>query len=188
MLHEIEGVEQERSRVSERPEIDPDVPLLSYVEVAVAGSPEAYARRLREVLAAVYDLAVREDLDEEVVPVDTLPAWFVGVCRGGGGTEPTEEFAADGLAGYTERTGSGPWEIQDWLSRFHPELEARGWAFWDLTHPKDGGDRLRLWVDTWGESFFAWEELRFLAYVCGARSVTDPALAEPGAWAEEASA
>ncbi|MEU9603145.1 hypothetical protein [Streptomyces sp. NPDC048057] len=185
MLHEIEGVEQERERVSERPEIDPDVPLLSYVEVTVAGSPEAYAHRLREVLAAVYDLAVQEDFDEEVVSVDTLPAWFVGVCRDGGGTEP---FAADGLAGYVERTGSGPWEIQDWLSRFDPELESRGWAFWDLTAPRDGGDRVRLWADTWGEPFFSWEELRFLTYVCGARAVEDPALAKPQVWAGETSA
>lgn len=185
MLHEIEGVEQERSRVSERPAIDPDVPLLAFVELDVEGSPDAYAHRLREVLAAVYDLAAREDFDEEELPVDTVPAWFAGVCRGGGAAKP---FAAEGAERYTERTGDGPWELQDWLSRFDPELEARGWAFWDLTRsPADEG-RLRLWVDTWGEPFFSWEELRWLTYTCGARTVADPVLVKPQVWAEEASA
>ncbi|MFV0127300.1 hypothetical protein ACLGI4_06240 [Streptomyces sp. HMX112] len=184
MLHEIEGVEQERSRVSGRPEIDPRVPLLAFVELDVEGTPEEYAGRLRGVLAAVYDLAAREDFDEEELPVDTVPAWFAGVCRGGGAAEPS---AARGRERYTERTGDGPWELQDWLSRFDPELEARGWAFWDLTRSPGGAGRLRLWVDTWGEPFFSWEELRWLAYTCGARSVADPVLAKPEVWAGEAS-
>ncbi|WP_374983334.1 hypothetical protein [Streptomyces fradiae] len=184
MLHEIEGVEQERSRVSRRPEIDSDIPLLAFLELDVEGDPHAYAGRLRNVLTAVYDLATREDFDEEELPVDTIPAWFTGVCRGGGTTEP---FAVEGREHYAERTGDGPWGLQDWLSRFDPELEARGWAFWDLTRSPAPEGRLRLWVDTWGEAFFAWEELRWLTYVCGARSVADPVLAKPQVWAEESS-
>ncbi|MFF0478333.1 hypothetical protein [Streptomyces sp. NPDC004284] len=189
MLHEIEGVEQERSRVSGRPEIDPAVPLLACVELepetGEADGPGAYASRLREVLAAVYGLAAEEDFDEEQLPLDGIPAWFIGVCRGGG---PTEPFAAEGRERYTERTGGAPWEIQDWLSRFDPELEARGWAFWDLTRAPGDQGRLRLWLDTWGEPFFSWEELRWLAYVCGARTVSDPITLKPQAWAEEPSA
>jgi hypothetical protein len=184
MLHEIEGVERERSRVSRRPEIEPGVPLLAYFELNVIGDEEIYARRLRAVLGAVYDLAVRADFDEEDLPVDSLPVWFANACRGGSVTEP---FSAEGIDAYIGRTGRGPWELHDWLSRFDPDLESRGWEFWDLTCPPGGAERLRLWADTWGEPFFAWEDLRWLVHACGARSVSDPVLAKPEVWAGERS-
>ncbi|MBT2477544.1 hypothetical protein [Streptomyces sp. ISL-94] len=101
------------------------------------------------------------------------------MCRGGGCAEP---FAAAGRDGYTARTGGAPWDRQNWLSRFDPDPEVRGWARWDLTRSPAGDGELRLWADTWGEAFFAWEHLRRLAYACGARSVVDPVLVKPEAW------
>ncbi|MEU3983948.1 hypothetical protein AB0F77_28360 [Streptomyces sp. NPDC026672] len=184
MLHEIEGVEQEFARVSGRPEIDPDVPVLAHVTVTPNGDPQVYADRLRQVFAAVFALAAEADFDEGDVPVGMIPDWFVQVCGGG----DVEVFASEGRARYTERTGDGPWELQDWLSRFDPELEARGWAFWDLTRSADDRGRLNLWLDTWGEPFFSWEELRWLLYTCGARSVADPVVSGSDAWARERSA
>lgn len=185
LLYGIEGVEREFARVSGRPESDPDTPVLAHVAVKPNGDPEAYANRLRGVFAAVFALAAHADFDEDEVRVDTLPGWFVQICEGGAAADP---FAVDGRERYTERTGDGPWEIQDWLSRFDPELEARGWAFWDLTCSADGGGRLNVWLDTWGEPFFSWEELRWLLYTCGAESLADPVVTKSDSWAQEQSA
>ncbi|MER6468097.1 hypothetical protein [Streptomyces collinus] len=152
--------------------------------VRANGDPEAYADRLRGVFAAVFALAAHADFDEDEVPVDTLPDWFVQVCEGGAATP----FAVDGRERYAERTGDGPWEIRDWLSRFDPELEARGWEFWDVTRSADGTGRLNVWLDTWGEPFFSWEELRWLLHTCGADLVGDPVVAKTDSWAQEPSA
>ncbi|WP_432153137.1 hypothetical protein [Streptomyces tricolor] len=181
MQHDIEGVKREAARVSGRPESDPQTPVLAFVEVIPEGDPEEYARRLREVLAAVFRLAAQADFDREELPLETVPDWFVQVCQGGAATD---SFATDGRARYAERTGDDPWEVQDWLSRFDPELEARGWAFWDLTHSAVGRGRLNLWLDTWGEPFFSWEELRWLLYTCGADSVADPVVTGADVWAD----
>ncbi|MFJ8076690.1 hypothetical protein ACIQ7Q_22785 [Streptomyces sp. NPDC096176] len=184
MLHEIEDLEAEKSRVLERTEFDSAPPVLAFVEIEVDGDPADYSGRLRAALGAALDLAVSESFDDDL-PTGTVPAWFAGVCKDGEG--PVEAFAARGRERYTERTGDGPWELQDWLSRFDPDLEVRGWAWWDLTGSPEGEGRLRLWLDTWGEAFFSWEDLRWLLYVCGARSVADPMLVKPEVWAREAS-
>ncbi|MDD9377628.1 hypothetical protein M8Z33_13360 [Streptomyces sp. ZAF1911] len=56
-----------------------------------------------------------------------------------------------------------------------------------LTAAPTGNGVLRLWVDTWGEPSFAWEDLRWLAFVAGARTVANPVLVKPEAWAGELS-
>jgi hypothetical protein len=193
VLHEVEGVERELARVSGRPEQDPGTPVLTQLTVTpdedTPAAPEEYAARLREVLSAVYLLAAREDFDEDEVPVDTLPPWFVGISTPETATTPgpLPPFAVRGSRSYTQRTGDTPWRIQDWLSRFDPELESRGWDFWDVTQASDDRSRLHVWLDTWGEPFFAWEELRWLLHTCGARTVSDPAVTDTGSWAREAS-
>lgn len=135
MLHEIEDLEIEGSRVSHRPEADSAPPVLAYFEIAVDGDPGRYASRLRGALDAVLKIAVSESFDDDDLPVDTVPAWFSGVCRGGGSPEP---FAAEGRDRYVERTGGAPWNLQNWLSRFDPDLEVRGWAWWDMTSSPAG--------------------------------------------------
>ncbi|WP_405488000.1 hypothetical protein [Streptomyces sp. NBC_00096] len=187
MLHEIEDLGAERSRVSRRPESASAPPVLAHFELAVDGDPAAYASRLRGALDAALAIAATASFDDAAeLPVGTMPAWFSGVCRGGGSPEP---FAAEGRDRYAERTGGAPWDLQDWLSRFDPDLEVRGWAWWDLTRPPAGAEgALRLWADTWGEPFFAWEDLRWLAHAAGARSVADPVLVRPAVWEGETSA
>ncbi|NUK74531.1 hypothetical protein HRW23_13780 [Streptomyces lunaelactis] len=184
MLHEIEDLELERSRTYERGEFSSAPPLLAYFDLTVEGDAAVYAGRLRGALSAVLALAISEDFASEDIPVDTVPEWFVGVCRGDDG--PTEVFARDGSEHYSEQTGGGPWELQNWLYRFDPDLEVRGWSWWDLTALPDG--RLRMWADTWGEPFFSWEDLRWLLYTCGAGAVEGPVLAKPEVWAQETSA
>jgi hypothetical protein len=72
------------------------------------------------------------------------------------------------------------WELQEWLFQFDPDSEFRGWAWWDLT--QTGVGRVRIWVDTWGESFFACNELRRLAYTAGADEVSGPILVRASDW------
>ncbi|MFG2297744.1 hypothetical protein [Streptomyces sp. NPDC048603] len=186
MLHEIEGVEAEAARVAGRPEAAAGTPVLARFEVEPDGPAGEFAARVREVLGAVYGIAAEADFDsDDELPVDTLPAWFTGVCRGGAGTE---DFAAAGRDRFTAAyDGCVPWEVQGWLARFDPEEEARGWAFWDLTHSPEVPGRLRLWVDSRGEPMFSWEELRFLLYTAGARSVQHPSVLDTGAWEAEES-
>ncbi|MGW5331288.1 hypothetical protein [Streptomyces bauhiniae] len=183
MLHEIEGVGREFTRVSERPGSASETPVLACITVTSEDDPETYAHRLRDVLRAVFSLAVDADFDAEEIPVDGIPDWFLDAGRDAGAVGPTVG-AARTL--YRERTGADPWEIQNWLFRFDPELEARGWEFWDLTRPADGSGRLHLWLDTWGEPMFSWEELRWLLYACGAQTVADPVVVGSGSWAAEA--
>lgn len=71
--------------------------------------------------------------------------------------------------------------VPAWLHEFGPDSEARGWAWWDLTDSSDG--TARIWVDPWGESFFACDELRWLAYVAGSAEVGGPPLAKVERWA-----
>ncbi|MCX5405901.1 hypothetical protein OHA37_18645 [Streptomyces sp. NBC_00335] len=185
MLHEIADLAAERSRASRRPEQDCAPPVLAHFEIGVDGDPAQYASRLRGLLDAVLEIAVSGAFDDDGdVPVDTIPAWFSGACRGGASPEP---FAAEGRGRYTERTGDTPWRLQDWLWRFDPDTEVRGWAWWDMTRSPAEEGAVRLWADTWGEPFFSWEDLRWLAYAAGARSVADPVLVKPEVWAGEAS-
>ncbi|MEV7870218.1 hypothetical protein AB0P17_29925 [Streptomyces sp. NPDC088124] len=183
MLHEIEDLQSERSRVFERPEFSSAPPVLSHIDVVIEVPAIEYATRLRAVLGAVLALAMSEEFEDDDFPVDTIPAWFRAVSLGGNGH--VEVFARVGALRYSEKIGERPWGLRDWLYRFHPEAEVRGWAWWDLTSLSDG--RLRLWVDAWGESFFAWEELRWLLYMCGAREVEGPIIRRPETWAEEVS-
>ncbi|WP_244336577.1 hypothetical protein [Streptomyces seoulensis] len=184
MLHGIEGVARELARISERPVIDPGTPVLTCVAVAPeGGAVEDCACRLRDVLSAVLSLALDADFDEEELPVDGIADWFLSACSDGGAVGPTVGVAR---ARYRERTGAEPWGIQNWLFRFDPELEARGWEFWGLTRAADGGGRLDLWLDTWGEPMFSWEELRWLLYACGAQAVADPVVVGSGSWVAEA--
>ncbi|MFJ2557705.1 MULTISPECIES: hypothetical protein [unclassified Streptomyces] len=181
MLHEIEDLELERSRTSERPEASSAPPVLTHFDLAVEVPGAEYAIRLRSVMNAVLTLAMSEEFEDDDFPVDTMPAWFSAVCREGDG--PVEEFARTGSLHYTEKTGSKPWALRSWLYRFDPEVEVRGWSWWDLTSLPNGG--LRLWADTWGEPFFSWEDLRWLLYACGAAEVEGPILNHPEVWAAE---
>ncbi|MGW5045147.1 hypothetical protein [Streptomyces griseoluteus] len=123
------------------------------------------------------------DFAEEQLPLDGIPDWFVGAGRDGGAVGPAVDAAR---TRYRERAGADPWEIQNWLFRFDPELEVRGWEFWDLTRAADGSGRLNLWLDTRGEPMFSWEELRWLLYAGGAQAVADPVVVGSDSWAAEA--
>lgn len=105
------------------------------------------AERLRSVLAPAVRLGCTADFEQESLPVDEVPGWFAAV--GSGGEERVPQFARAGRGAYAEHTGGGrPWHLQDWLYRFDPDEDSRGWEWWDATVA--GPSRVHVWVDSWG--------------------------------------
>ncbi|MFE0174949.1 hypothetical protein ACFWZ2_21765 [Streptomyces sp. NPDC059002] len=181
MLHEVEDIERERGRVARRPRAQGAPPVLSWFEVRPTVPTEAYAARLRSVLDAALGVALSADFAEEDLPADSVPGWFATVSGPLFARAP--EFARRGRERYAAAIRGGSWELQGWLHEFDPDSESRGWAWWDLTHSPDG--KLRIWADTWGEAFFACDELRWLAYVAGSDEVSGPYLAKAESWHTE---
>ncbi|GAA4314920.1 hypothetical protein GCM10023086_36470 [Streptomyces venetus] len=130
------------------------------------------------MLDPALQLAVTQSFEGEDLPVGGIPDWFAAVS--GGGPGPVPDFASRGVERYAAAIGQGTWDLQEWLYQFDPDSEFRGWAWWDLTRP--GDHQVRIWVDTWGESFFACDELRWLAYVSGAEEVSGPTLVRSADW------
>ncbi|MFI6489341.1 hypothetical protein [Streptomyces sp. NPDC050564] len=178
MLHEIEDIEQEKRRLTHRPPVQDAPPILGAFDVLTNSPVEKYSARVRSVLSAALDLAVSESFDGDDLPVDAVPEWFAAASRGSSATIP--EFAQHGMDRYAAAIKGGAWELQEWLFQFDPDSEFRGWAWWDLTRTGEG--RVRIWVDTWGESFFACDELRWLAYTAGADEVGGPILVRTADW------
>lgn len=178
MIHEIEDIEQERLRLSRRPAPDDAPPVLCVFDVRTSGAVAEFDTRVRSVLTPALQLAVSQSFEGEDLPLDAIPDWFVAASRPGAISVP--DFTQSGVELYEAAIGGGPWDVQEWLYQFDPESEFRGWAWWDLTHSSDR--EARIWVDTWGESFFACDELRWLAYVSGGAEVSGPTLVRAPDW------
>ncbi|MFJ6703554.1 MULTISPECIES: hypothetical protein [unclassified Streptomyces] len=176
MIHEIEDIGRECGRLTARPGPEEAPPVLCAFEVRTSCPVPEFHDRLRSVLDPALRLALSHSFDGEDLPVDTIPDWFAAAGDG----RPVPEFTSRGVERYVSAIGGGRWELQEWLYQFDPESEFRGWAWWDLT---SSGDREAvIWVDTWGESFFACDELRWLAYVAGGEEVAGPRLAGADGW------
>ncbi|MGW7405922.1 hypothetical protein ACWGI9_19665 [Streptomyces sp. NPDC054833] len=178
MFHEIEDIEQERLRLSHRPSPEVAPPILSAFDVRTNCPVAEFSARLRSVLDPALQVALTHSFDEGVPPVGTLPDWFVAAAQGA--SAPAAEHVRRGAERYEAAIAGVPWRAQEWLYQFDAESESRGWAWWDLTQ---SGDReARIWVDSWGESFFACDELRWVAYVSGGEEVTGPILVQTADW------
>ncbi|MFD3480457.1 hypothetical protein [Streptomyces sp. NPDC058695] len=66
-----------------------------------------------------------------------------------------------------------------------PDEECRGWEFWDVVQV--GPAEVRVWVDSWGESFFGSLDLLWVLYTAGAARVEGPTVQGPDVWAAEVS-
>jgi hypothetical protein len=182
MIHSEESVAAELDRVRQRPAADSAPPVLAVFTVDVAdGSSEAYAQRVRHVLSAALHLACTAEFDDEDLPADGFPDWFTAVCARSG--EAPQGFALQGRSGYMDRSGGKPWSLQNWIYRFDPDEDSRGWEFWDAVPV--GPARVRVWVDSWGESFFGSLELLWLLYTAGASRVEGPEVHKAVTWASE---
>lgn len=182
MIHSVESLEAECERVANRPDADSAPPVLIEFTLDVPGDPAQYVKRLRSVLSVAVALGATADFEEESLPVDDFPDWFVAVSSADEAATP--DFAKRGRDAFMVHTRSGPWELQNWLYRFDPDDDSRGWEWWDITVVGPG--RVRVWVDSWGESFFGCQELRWAAYTAGALDVDGPAVQEADMWVAEA--
>lgn len=183
MIHSEESIAAEQERVRQRPGIEAAPPVLAVFTVDVAeGSAEVYVQRVRDVLSAALQLACTADFDDDDLPADEFPEWFTEISTRDG--ETSHKFSRNGRAAFLATSGkSNPWRLQNWIYRFDPDEESRGWEFWDAI--STGPARVRVWVDSWGESFFGSLELRWLLYVAGAAHVEGPEVHEAGRWASE---
>ncbi len=183
MIHSEESVAAELDRVMQPPAIESAPPVLAAFTVDVfEGTLEAYALRVRRVLSAALRLAFTAEFDDEDLPTDEFPDWFRTVSvRDGEASSPI--FARQGRSTYMDRSGGGPWSLQNWIYRFDPDEESRGWEFWDIVPA--GPSRLRVWVDSRGESFFGSLELLWLLCTAGAAQVEGPEVRKAGMWASE---
>jgi hypothetical protein len=179
VIHEIDDIEQELHRLSERPSLAAAPPVLCAFDVRAKGGVEEYEARMKSVLRPALELALSEPFDGDDLPVSSIPEWFAAVS--GATSLPVPDYARSGAQRYTSEISGGAWKLQEWLYQFDPDSEFRGWAWWDLTSLGDG--RVRIWVDTWGESFFACDELRWLAFTSGADEISGPTLARTNEWA-----
>ncbi|MFJ9109668.1 hypothetical protein [Streptomyces sp. NPDC102283] len=182
MMHTRDDLAAELRLLRGRPSTGAAPPVLSLFAVDASGDAAAYEQRLRSVLSAAVRLGVSADPEQESLPVDGVPDWFVAASSGGEG--PVPQFARAGRDGYVEHTGGGrPWELRDWLHRFGPDEDSRGWAWWDAVQV--GPSRVHIWVDSWGESFFGCQDLLWAAHVAGAVRVDGPTVHRSVVWAAE---
>ncbi|CAM5242027.1 hypothetical protein [Streptomyces badius] len=182
MMHTSDSLAAELRRVRERPDTDAAPPVLSLFVIDVPGDAAAYVERLRSVLAPAVRLGCTADFEQESLPVDEVPGWFAAV--GSGGEERVPQFARTGRGAYAEHTGGGrPWDLQDWLYRFDPDEDSRGWEWWDATVA--GPSRVHVWVDSWGESFFGCQDLLWAAFTAGAVRVAGPTVQKAAVWSME---
>ncbi|MEV5317308.1 hypothetical protein AB0K92_06450 [Streptomyces sp. NPDC052687] len=169
-MHDLASVTAELGRVRRRPAVESAPPVLAEFTVEVAeGFAAGYPGRVRQVLLAALELARTAEFGDEDLPTDGLPDWFVA--------------ATDNTA-YRRHSGGGPWSPQGWLHRFDPDDDSRGWEFWDVVPV--GASQVRVWVDSWGESFFGSLELLWLLYTAGGTHVEGPGVHAASAWAREA--
>lgn len=161
----------ELARISHRPDDPPDG-LLSvfYIEVSAWHEAEAFGRRLRELVRAGVKAGLEADFEAESVPETDIPAWAADAW-------------VEAAPRYTAHRGDEEWTVQDLLYSFQPGQ--RNWAWWDVTLAF--GNIVCLWVDSQEEPVYGCEELRWMAYAAGARSLVGPLLREAGEWERSAS-
>ncbi|GAB2984199.1 hypothetical protein GCM10023080_057530 [Streptomyces pseudoechinosporeus] len=132
------------------------------------------------MLSAAVGLGITSDFEDDILPVADVPDWFIAISSQDEKRAP--DFAKYGRNAFTDQTEQPPWKLQNWLYRFDPDDDSRGWEWWDITPA--GPSRVRVWVDSWGESFFGCQELRWASYTAGALRVGGPFVQESSMWAE----
>ena len=161
----------EIARVADRSDVFPDG-LLSvfYIEVAAWNEAEGFGRRLRELVGAGVRAGLEADFDSETISEAEVPTW-------------ASEAWAEAAPRYAAHRGDEEWTVQDFLHSFDPGQ--RTWSWWDVT--AISGNIVCMWIDSGEEAVYGCEELRWMAYAAGARSVVGPLLREAGEWARSAS-
>lgn len=168
---ELERIGSAPSRGTENPSV------LAAFLVTVDMNVADYVARVRNVLTAAIQTANEIEGGSGSLPEDLIPDWFAEATRGSD-VAGSDDAASLGSRQYVLHRGEEPWNLQDWLFCFDPQL--RGWAWWDSTQESD--QSVVLWVDSSGEAVFPCEELRWMTYVCGASAVEGPVLRSLSEW------
>ncbi|MFI8960837.1 hypothetical protein ACIGO8_01880 [Streptomyces sp. NPDC053493] len=157
---------RELAMIDRRPAASPDG-LLSvfYIEVESWREAEAFGQRLRELARAGVKASLEADFEAETVSEADVPAWAADAW-------------AKAAPRYAAHRGDEEWTVQDLLYAFQPGQ--RNWTWWDVTLAF--GNIVCLWVDSQEEAVYGCEELRWMAYAAGARSLVGPLLREAGEW------
>lgn len=130
---------------------------------------EAYSQRLRELIGKAVEIAVSADFEaEEEVSTSLLPEWFQDL---------SDTPSRSGASSYAEAGKGDPWDKEDWIYCFDPDL--RAWTWWDLTRFPGGA---AVWIDTQGEGHVPHEELVWALYVAGASRVEPLRMEAASAW------
>jgi hypothetical protein len=105
------------------------------------------------------------DFESDSLPETDLPPW-------------TSEGWQAAAARYEAQGDEEAWTVQDVLFAFDPKQ--RQWSWWDVT--EQSGAIVSIWVDSAEEAVYGCEELRWMIYAAGARSVVGPLLRDPQEW------
>jgi len=155
----------EVGRLAHRP-TGPSSPLSTfYVEVGAWDEADAFAGRIRSLVTALVEISGEADFSSAELPEVDLPGWVSGRWD-------------DAAVRYALHRGDEQWSIQDLLFSFDPAQ--RAWSWWDVT--RVAGNVIQVWVDSGGEPVYNCEELRWILYLSGARTVVGPILANPSDW------
>lgn len=155
----------EVDRLARRP-AEPSSPLSTfYVEVGAWDEADAFAGRLRSLLTALVLISVEADFSSVELPEADIPEWVSGRWD-------------DTAVRYALHRGDEQWSIQDLIFSFDPAQ--RAWSWWDVTRVV--GNVIQVWVDSGGEPVYNCEELRWIIYLSGARTVVGPVLANSLDW------
>ncbi|MEU5945350.1 hypothetical protein ABZ793_07280 [Micromonospora sp. NPDC047465] len=141
-----------------------------YIEVKAWNEAEVFGRRLRELVRAGVKAGLEADFKAETISETDVPAWAADAW-------------AEAAPRYAAHRGDEEWAVQDLLYSFEPGQ--RTWSWWDVTLAF--GNIVCVWIDSHEEAVYGCEELRWMVYVAGARSVVGPLLREVGEWERSAS-
>jgi len=161
----------ELARVVGRPgEVPSEALSVLYAEIGSWDETELFGRRLRELVRAGVRAELDADFGAEEVSEADIPDWAPGAWL-----EAAPRYAA--------HRGDEEWTVQDVLYSFEPGQ--RSWSWWDVTIVF--GNIVCVWVDSGGEAVYNCEELRWMTYVAGARSVVGPFFRDAGEWVRSGS-
>ncbi|MFD3592919.1 hypothetical protein ACFWU5_09335 [Nocardia sp. NPDC058640] len=161
----------ERARILAVPSTSPTV-TLAVILVHPAVSFELYIERLRALISAAVDISRTVNFDEDsTVAIDSLPEWFRNM---------SDVIAGEGASSYSNAGLGDPWDPEEWIYCFDPDLRAWAWCY--VTVREDG---VAVWVDTLGESHVPHDELLWALYVSGAESVDPLYMEDATVWENE---
>ncbi|MET9213395.1 MULTISPECIES: hypothetical protein [unclassified Nocardia] len=160
----------ELARVMSHPVTTPTGTLAMFL-VHPAVPRRTYTQRLRELISAAVEIAQTTDFDQdEVVTLDPLPTWF---------RETPDVPSIEGSRNYVAAGLGDPWEPEEWIYCFDPDL--RAWTWWDVTERSDG---VAVWVDTLGEPHVPHGELLWALYITGAEQVDPLRMEAASSWCD----